>query len=112
MSPRGAKDWSPLAEREKRELEVFLPFFKKKPYRGWKFDYAYPGFFSYYHPRSDYTVFFTPDWSEKDMIDIQIAKNDGTSVDDGGDVPFRVRTAENLFAAVKPWLDKYHPGRA
>lgn len=105
----GPKDWSPKNYREKVELERLLKFFRDKEYLGWEFDYAHPGFFSFYHPRSEFTIFFTPDWSEKDVIDIQVQKNDGTSTDDGGDVPFTVRTPENLFAAVKPWLDKYHP---
>lgn len=107
----GPKDWSPLTDRQQRELEKFLAYFEDKTYKGWKFDYAYPGFFSFYHPNSDFTILFTPDWSEKDQIDIQIAKDDGTNINDGGDVSFTVRTAENLFQAVRTWLDKYHPGK-
>jgi hypothetical protein len=107
----GPKDWSPRDELVRREFKQFLAYFEPKVYRGWLFEYVYPGFFSFYHPKSDFNIFFTPDFNEKDVVDVQVQKNDGSSTDDGGAVPFTVRTSENLFQAVKPWLDKYHPGK-
>jgi len=75
-----------------------------KSYQGWKFAYEYPGFFVYY--KGAFAVFFTPDWSDKGFVDIQVNVNDDP--DDrfqGADVPFEPRTSEKLFEIVKPFLD-------
>lgn len=73
-------------------------------YHGWQFAYEYPGFFVYY--KSPFAVFFTPDWSDKGVVDIQINVHD--QPDDrfeGADVPFQPRTPARLFQIVKPFLD-------
>ena len=73
-------------------------------YNGWEFDYQYPGFFVYY--KGAFSVFFTPDWSGKGLVAIQVNVNDDP--DDrfqGADVPFEPRTSDRLFQIVRPVLD-------
>jgi len=78
----------------------------KHPFYGrWVFEYVYPGYFAYHLNRSQLSIFFTPDHTTKDVIDIQVDR-DGQVIDTG-EAPFTKRTAENLFNAVKPWLEKY-----
>ncbi len=72
----------------------------------WIFEYMYPGYFMYFHAQDDSLhVYFTPDFEKKDVVAIQVM-HDGKDLD-VTDVPFTVRTVDNLFAAVKPWLEKY-----
>ena len=73
-------------------------------YHGWDFDYEYPGYFVYY--KENFAVYFTPDWSEKGAVAIQVNVNDDP--DDrfpGVDIPFEPRTSNRLFQIVKPVLD-------
>lgn len=70
----------------------------------WEFEYEYPGYFVYHRMVAKISVYFTPDHTQKNVIDIMAA--DGEQLE-YGEVPFTVRTAENLFQAVRPWLEKY-----
>lgn len=81
------------------------------PYKGWEFEYLdQPGSFSYWHPASPVRVYFTPDWSAGDEITVQTERDDDEpEIDDGAAIPFPIRTADRLFEAVRPWLDKYQP---
>lgn len=78
-----------------------------KTYRGWRFEYEYPGYLVYYHPSRTVSVYFTPDFDKADEVSIQVMSGDGTQVLEVAGVPFVIRTAENLFQAVRPWLEKY-----
>lgn len=73
-------------------------------YKGWEFDYEYPGFLSYYHSKIPFKVYFTPDWSYPNEVDIQINDEAGESVEVAS-LPFFSKTAEDLFAIVRQWLD-------
>lgn len=74
----------------------------------WEFEYMYPGYFAYHLYHKKISVFFTPDNSEEDVIDIQVNHDDDPI--ENSEVPFVTRTVENLFNAVKPWLEKYAHG--
>ena len=78
-------------------------------HRGWKFMTVFPGFFSFYHPESPYTVYCTPDWNEPHMVDIQVHRDEEGEVVEGEAVPFPERLASRIFRAVLPYLKKYHP---
>lgn len=72
----------------------------------WEFYYEYPGVFVYHHrKKKELDIFFTPDWSDEDVIDIQVQREGDTL--EGADIPFTNRTVENLFHAVLPWLEKW-----
>ena len=73
-------------------------------FQDWRFEYEYPGYFVYYLPDEDIRVYFTPDHSTKNVIDILAVH--GSKLE-AGEVPFIVRSSENLFQAVRPWLEKY-----
>lgn len=75
-------------------------------YRGWTFSRDLgSGSFNYWR-NGPYTVYFTPDWSTPGMVDIQVADEEGEPVQTA-EIPFPIRTAEELFRIVKPWLDEY-----
>jgi hypothetical protein len=81
--------------------------FEKPPYstyKGWKFDFAYPGYFSYYHPEIPYSVYFTPGFDREGEVSIQISDASNESVD-GQLVPFFTGDAADLYAIVKQWLE-------
>lgn len=76
-------------------------------YDGWAFAVEYPKIFAYYHGATATSIFFTPDWGEKGKIGIDVQFPNGeqrglVSVEYGD---FLV--AEDLFAIVKGWLDRY-----
>ncbi len=76
-------------------------------YGPWVFEYIYDGYFCYHHKKDrGLDIFFTPGFEGPDSVAIQVQR-DGEGTGDGSDVPFTIPTAENLFIAVKPWLDKY-----
>lgn len=78
-------------------------------YRGWKFYLDDPEpFFFFSNPKTDVTVYCSPDWGEDDTIDIQVNAGDGT-ITDSINAPFLVRTSQRILEAVRPWLDKYMP---
>lgn len=80
-------------------------------YNGWCSTYVYPGFIGYVHPDSDVMVCASSDFNGDDQLDIQIQVADGRSVNDGENGPWshEGRTAEKMFARIRPYLDKYHP---
>lgn len=84
---------------------------RRGSYRGWIFAYEHPGAFSFYHPKSDVTIYHTPDFNTDGYIDIQATLADQGVNLETTEVVFPVRTAAALFAAVKPYLDKYHPSK-
>jgi hypothetical protein len=94
-----ADDSSELAEAIRADHQLF---------GRWEFEYVFPGYFAYHLYHRKMTVFFTPDNSDEDVIDIQVDHKDQTV--ENGEVPFVNRTSENLFQAVKPWLEKYANG--
>ena len=89
-----------------RELQIDLP-----KYKGWRSTYEYPGYIHYSHPESDVVVCTTSDFNGDAKLDIQIQTTDGRSFDDGENDPWthEGRTAEKLFARIRPYLDKYQP---
>lgn len=91
--------------RMERMLSDFEAAFKT--YRGWVFEYEYPGYLVYYHPRRTVSVYFTPDFEKPDEVSIQVMSGDGAQVLETAYVPFIIRIAEHLFQAVRPWLEKY-----
>lgn len=91
---------------EGQELEEFVEAFNTK-YRvtfDWVFDYQYPGYFSYF--KGPWTVFFTPEHSDKGMVDIQINFEDDPIDDLGDAVPLVPRTPERLFEIASHYLTK------
>lgn len=58
---------------------------KYATWNGWKFDYMYNGYFSYY--KDDRIVFFTPDFECKGSLNCQIQTGDGEYLE-GKDVPY------------------------
>ena len=91
------------------ELQAALP-----EYNGWSSTYAYPGFISYEHPDTNIMVCAASDFNGDAKLDIQIQTADGRSFDDGENAawPHADRTAEKMFARLRPYLDKYHPTTA
>jgi hypothetical protein len=80
---------------------------KKYPkYGKWDFDFEYPGYFVYYLKGGRLMVYFTPDHSTSNVIDIQVTDKNGDTIE-SSEVPFTKRTADNLFHAAQPYLDKY-----
>jgi len=80
-------------------------------HNGWRATYEYPGFVNYAHPDSDVMVCASSDFNGDGKLDIQIQTTDGHSFDDGENAswPHEGRTADKLFALVRPYLDKYQP---
>ena len=79
--------------------------FERKPYKrykGWTFYYEYPGIFVYYHKKG-YRLYFTPDHSNKNEVDIQVNFED--EVLESGSAPFYSHKASDLYAMVTQWLD-------
>jgi hypothetical protein len=93
-----------------RELSALVDAFETtyRTYQAWTFEFMYPGCFSFSQKDSDLMVFFTPDWSDMDKVDIQVQTNEGEFIEnEGGDVDFKTdRSALALFNIVKPYLDK------
>lgn len=92
-----------------RELQIDLP-----KYNGWRAAYEYPGYIHYSHPDGDVVVCATSDFNGDGKLDIQIQTAAGHSFDDGENNPWphEGRTAEKMFARIRPYLDKYHPTAA
>jgi len=89
------------------ELQKALP-----AYNGWHPTYEYPGFIFYTHPHGDYAVTIASDFNGDACLDIQISTADlARSINDGenGPWPHEGRTAEKMFARIRPYLDKYQP---
>lgn len=82
---------------------------KHPDYRGWKFDYMFPGYFSYY---SDlYRVFFTPDNNVAGEIDCQIQTSEGEQILVKDQPIFDVQyekplTVDQLFKAAQTMIDR------
>lgn len=80
-------------------------------YRDWVFEFMYPGSFVYHQKRGPLSVFFTPDWNEWGMVDLEVVEwREGNPevVDLPGSVGFRrERTADRLFGIVRPTLDEH-----
>lgn len=96
-----------MAIRDDHEVLAFA----MQPYEGWEFGYEHPGVFRYLYPASGYEVYFTPDYDDDGFVAVQAFDDEGRPLDDGAQIPFSVRTPDALFAAVRPWLDKYQPSR-
>lgn len=79
---------------------------KYPAYNGFKFDYQYPGYYAYSNSDHSKTVYFTPDFNNEGIVDVQVSGATG-DVLDTQDVPYQTPlTADQLFAIVKPFLDK------
>lgn len=81
-------------------------------HNGWYATYEYPGFINYTHPDGAFVVCAASDFNGDAKLDIQIHTADfGRSLDDGENEPWphEGRTAEKMFARIRPYLDKYHP---
>ena len=93
------------------ELQAALP-----EYDGWCSTYVYPGFIGYVHPDSDVMVCASSDFNDDDdaHLDIQIQVSNGLIMNDGENAPWphEGRSAEKMFARIRPYLDKYHPSTA
>lgn len=92
------------------ELQQALP-----EYNGWCSTYEYPGFINYSHPDSAVVVCASSDFNGDGKLDIQIHTADfSKSLNDGENEswPHEGRTAEKMFARLRPYLDKYHPTTA
>ena len=63
------------AERLQKELTEKHPTF-----RGWEFEYVYPGFLAYHSPGGRYSLFFTPDFSGDEEINLQLHTDPGEVV--------------------------------
>jgi hypothetical protein len=105
------KESSMLTDPEKtvsdHALQAQLP-----DYNGWSATYEYPGFINYAHPDGEFVVCASSDFNGDAKLDIQIQTADfGKSLDDGENEPWphEGRTAEKMFARIRPYLDKYHP---
>lgn len=76
-------------------------------YKGWGFEFEHPGVFCYYQLGGDIRVYFTPDWSDKGKVDVQVNNGNGeTFAHIGKRHAFTDLNAPyKLFAIVKPYLD-------
>jgi hypothetical protein len=97
---RAAKDAD--AARLVAELEA-LP-----SYRGWRFAYEYPGLFCYHQPDGGtLSVFFTPDWSGDQELQVEVQTEDGECrACEVLPLPREGRTGQKIFEMVRPTLDK------
>lgn len=101
-----------------RDIDDTVKVFENayKYYKGWLFEYQYPGFFVYHQMGGDLSVYFTPDWNEKGRVDIQVTSVDGENIEvhnlpyehpARNGVPYVQAEAYHLFRIVKPWLEKF-----
>lgn len=77
-------------------------------YRGWTFAYEYPGLFCYHQADGGtISVFFTPDWSNDEELQIDVQTNDGECLDcQVLPLPREGRTGEQIAQMVRPTLDR------
>lgn len=80
-------------------------------YNGWGFELSHNGVFSYYQMGGDFSVYFTPDFNDRGVVDVHLATADGDFREEfaafGGSHDFKDdRTAPSLFRIVKPYLDR------
>jgi hypothetical protein len=87
-----------------------------KYYKGWLFEYQYPGYLVYHQMGGPLNVFFTPDFSRIGQVDIQVQNEDGKVVEtetipyvhpETNGVPYAQAEAFALFRIVRPWLEKH-----
>lgn len=101
-----------------KNVEDLVESFERayKYYKGWLFEYIYPGFFVYHQMGGPLSVFFTPDWSRRGEVDIQVQSEEGQLVEGEGvpyvhpetnGVPYGQAEAFALFRIVRPWLEKH-----
>jgi hypothetical protein len=57
------------------ELDRLIDTFviRHAEYGNWKFNYEYPGFFTFYNGES--RVYLTPDWTAEGFVDIQLTSS-------------------------------------
>lgn len=92
-------------------IRVFESMYKY--YKGWVFAYEHPGFFVYHQMGGPLDVAFTPDHDELGSVSIQVITADA-EVKESQSVRYvypQNATGEMfapwLFAAVRPYLEKY-----
>jgi hypothetical protein len=102
----------------KKETGALVEVFERayKYYKGWVFEFGYPGYFAYHQMGGSLSVFFTPDFSRKGSVDVEVHNDVGETVE-VEDVPYVVPThngapqstveAYALFLIVRPWLEKH-----
>lgn len=99
-----------IEHRRDPETERLVAEMKALPsYEGWCFSYPYLGFFCYRHPALMYTVAFTPDWKGDDQLPIEVTDEDEHVYSEHSitlPLPGAGRTGAQIFALVKPTLDK------
>lgn len=78
------------------------------PYRGWRFAYEYPGLFCYHQADGGpISVFFTPDWSGDEELQVEVQTQDGDCLDcQVLHLPREGRTGEQIAQLVRPTLDR------
>lgn len=80
-----------------------------KYYRGWHFSHEYPGYLVYHKMGGGQGVYFTPDHDQEGAVSIQVSSDDGETLETDI-VPYdteRALAPGELFAIVRPFLDKY-----
>lgn len=73
-------------------------------YKGWNFEYEYPGYFVYRHERIPFAIYFTPEYIYLNEIDLEIQDKTGYAVESES-LPFFSKSPEDLFAIIRQWLD-------
>lgn len=92
-----------MTPENREELRLAFEVAPYNRYKAWTFAYEYPGAFVYYHDTLPLSVFFTPDWSSQNVVDLQVTYEEEPVEVQGA--PFYSNTAEDLFAIVRQWLD-------
>lgn len=100
---------STLAARSKRDAELVEKLERHyKYYKGWVFEYEYPGYFVYHRMGGGLDVWFTPDNETRGFVDISVQRDDGSQPIEGREVPYGDEFgAFELFKIVQPYLDKH-----
>lgn len=112
MAKKGEKEWTPRPEGA-WTFEDLVRAFANPPFNRyayvWEFWFDIPEVFSYSHMTRPVDVYFTPDWTEYGLLDIEVMhREEGRSLEVAGPFRFREdRRPETLFELVKPYLDKY-----
>jgi hypothetical protein len=101
-----------------KENEDLLKVFQEtyKYYRGWAFEYVYPGYFAYHQMGGELSVYFTPDWNKLGHAAIQISNLQGEvflskdvsyNPPERNGKPYEKVLAWVLFRTVRPFLEEH-----
>ena len=92
-----------MTPKQREDLRLAFEAPPYELYKNWTFAYEHPGAFVYYHGELPLSVFFTPDWSNENVVDLQVTFEEEPVEVQG--MPFFSNTPEDLFAIVRQWLD-------